>query len=148
MSGKVIKKAYAYITSPEGRLLVFKHVDFPQAGIQVPGGTVEVEEPEDMAVMREAQEETSLSDLTLVKKLGVSHRDMKPYGLPEMHERHYYHLTHSRADGSEWIGYEETPSDGSPALIALLFYWIDIAQAGMLTGGMDEMIPKLAASYK
>ena len=115
MSQKEIQKVYAYITSPEGQLLVFEHVDFPEAGVQVPGGTVEVGESVDAAVMREAEEETGLSNLFMVKKLGITQRDMRSLGLPGIHERHYYHLTHPTVAGSEWIGYEETPSDGSPA---------------------------------
>ena len=148
MSEEIITKVYAYITSPENQLLVFKHMDFPEAGIQVAGGTVELGEAVEQAVMREAQEETGLSDLQLVRKLGISHRDMKAFGLSVIHERHYYHLTHQMAAGSEWIGYEETPSDGSPAPIALWFYWIDIAQTGVLIGGLDEMIPNLPTSLK
>lgn len=35
-----VGKVYAYITHEE-RLLVFKHVDFPEVGIQVPGGTLD-----------------------------------------------------------------------------------------------------------
>ena len=35
----VIKKVFAYITN-QNRLLVFRHLDFPEAGIQVPAGTV------------------------------------------------------------------------------------------------------------
>lgn len=35
-----IKKVYSYITHQD-LLLLFVHVDFPEAGIQVPGGTVE-----------------------------------------------------------------------------------------------------------
>ena len=70
MSEEIITKVYAYITSPENQLLVFKHMDFPEAGIQVAGGTVELGEAVEQAVMREAQEETGLSDLQLVRKVG------------------------------------------------------------------------------
>ena len=45
-------KVYAYITYAN-RLLVFRHVDGPDAGIQVPGGTIEEGEAPDEAVMRE-----------------------------------------------------------------------------------------------
>lgn len=35
-----LKKVYAYIKRAE-QLLVFSHMDFPEAGIQVPGETLE-----------------------------------------------------------------------------------------------------------
>ena len=143
MPENIIRKVYAYITTPEGQLLVFDHLDFPDAGVQVPGGTVEPEETEDAAVMREAEEETGLPALRLVQKLGVERRNMAEFGLTGIHERHYYHLTLPHKERSEWIGYEETPSDGSPSPIALRFYWIEIGEAGILSGGLDEMIPKL-----
>lgn len=96
--------------------------------------------------MREAQEETGLSDLLLIRKLGVSHRNMKAFGLPGIHKRHYDHLTQLMTVGFEWMGYEETPSDGSLSPIAFWSYWMDIDQAGWITGGLDEMIPKWVAS--
>lgn len=37
------KKVYAYLTYGR-QLLVFKHTDYPEAGLQVPGGTVETGE--------------------------------------------------------------------------------------------------------
>lgn len=75
------RKAFAYITSlttsltkslttSRHRLLVFSQPLSPEAGIQVPAGTIgENETPED-AVQREAREETGLSRLTLVELLG------------------------------------------------------------------------------
>jgi hypothetical protein len=36
---KIRQKAFAYITHQK-RLLVFRHVDVPEAGIQVPAGTM------------------------------------------------------------------------------------------------------------
>lgn len=143
---QVIRKVYAYITSLKGQLLVFDHLDFPEAGVQVPGGIVEPREPEDAAVMRQAEEEIGLSNLRLVQKLGVSHHNMAELGLSGIHERHYYDLTLPHEERSEWIGYEETPSDGSPSPITLRFYWIDIDQAGVLSGGLEEMIPHLMES--
>jgi len=67
---KVLKKVTAFVTQDLGRerkLLVFKH---PQAGIQVPAGTVELGEEPELAVIREAREETNLSQVRMVKKLG------------------------------------------------------------------------------
>ena len=53
-------KAFAYITH-ERRLLVFSHPNHPEAGIQVPAGTVEPGETPHAAALREAAEEIGLS---------------------------------------------------------------------------------------
>ena len=58
-------KIFAYITRAE-QLLVFKDVDFPEAGIQIPGGTIESGELPEDAVLREAVEEIGLGRLHLV----------------------------------------------------------------------------------
>ena len=63
------QKVFAYITHGH-RLLVFRHADFPKAGIQVPAGTVQPDEHPDAAVLREVYEETGLSDFTEVYFLG------------------------------------------------------------------------------
>ena len=64
-------KAFAYITW-QGRLLVFRQPDFPEAGVQVPAGTIEVDEMPEAAVLREAYEETGLAHLTVVRFLGAN----------------------------------------------------------------------------
>ncbi|HEX2863683.1 MAG TPA: NUDIX domain-containing protein [Deinococcales bacterium] len=50
-----------YITDVLGRLLVFEHRDFPDAGVQVPGGRHEPGETAAEAARREAWEETGLA---------------------------------------------------------------------------------------
>jgi ADP-ribose pyrophosphatase YjhB (NUDIX family) len=52
-------------------LLVFEHRDFPDAGTQVPAGTVEEDEAADLAVVREVYEETGVG-ARLVRELGVT----------------------------------------------------------------------------
>ena len=52
-------------------LLVFEHGAFPDAGTQVPAGTVEGDEAPDVAVVREVYEETGV-DARLVRELGVT----------------------------------------------------------------------------
>jgi hypothetical protein len=39
-----------------------------------------------------------------------------------------------------WISYEETPSEGSEAPIALHFYWVDLEEPPLLSGGLDEFL--------
>ncbi len=58
------ERVLAYITQGD-RLLVFRHTQSVEAGIQVPGGTVEPGESPEAAALREAQEESGLADLHL-----------------------------------------------------------------------------------
>ena len=53
-------RAYAYITNGR-RLLLITHPESPDAGVQVPAGTIEPGESPKYAVMREAREETGLA---------------------------------------------------------------------------------------
>ena len=85
------RKALAYLAH-NGRLLVFRHRDFPEAGIQVPAGTMEAGEAPEAAVLREAAEETGLSGLLIVRKLGEQVIKMNDYGLDEIQHRYYFQL--------------------------------------------------------
>ena len=70
MTRNVLEKVTAFVTrqSPCGQeLLLFRH---PHAGIQLPAGTVEEGETPEQAVLREAMEETGLSNLRLGSLLG------------------------------------------------------------------------------
>jgi putative (di)nucleoside polyphosphate hydrolase len=67
-----LRKAYAYIVRPGiggPELLVFAHHDYAEAGIQVPGGTLEAGEPADLAVLREVAEEAGLMSCRVVRLL-------------------------------------------------------------------------------
>ncbi len=66
----VLEKVTAFITRGAGaaqELLVFRH---RAAGVQLPAGTVEAGEDVEAALWREVREETRLSGLTLLAKLG------------------------------------------------------------------------------
>ena len=54
-------------------LLVFRH---PTAGVQLPAGTVEAGESMETAVLREAAEESGLTDITLIKHLYTQTQDL------------------------------------------------------------------------
>lgn len=54
-------------------VLIFRH---PNAGLQLPAGTVEPGEAPETAVLREVEEETGLTEVRLVKKLGSEKIDL------------------------------------------------------------------------
>ncbi len=139
---KITQKVYCYIVWQD-KLLIFRHVDFPEAGLQVPGGTVEPDEPVEQAACREAFEETGLETLEMVTKLGVYLQDMAAFGLSWLHQRHFFYLRPRCEPPEEWRHWEATPSDGSPAPIALAFYWVPLANVPALAGAQDQMLPRL-----
>ena len=119
---RTIHKVFAYITH-RNRLLIFRHTDFPEAGIQVPAGTVKADEELEVAVLREAFEETGLNGLTLHSYLGEQIRNMQDVGKDEIHHRHFYHLLCEGDAPDEWQHDETDPSDGGAFPIRFEFFW-------------------------
>lgn len=128
---QVREKVYAYITQGE-TLLVFRHIDFPDAGIQVPGGTVQPGESPPRAVLREAFEEAGLVDLEIVAALGDTWRHRDEYGrADEVHHRHFFHLRCATLLPEVWQHEERDPADGGPPIL-FEFFWTPIAGAAAL----------------
>ena len=120
------RKAFAYITRGND-LLLFRHLDFPEAGLQVPAGTVEEGETPPIAALREAAEETGLDELTLIEYLGYQERDMSDYGKAEIHQRYFYHLYFEGETPPRWQHIEGDPSDGTTHSIRLELFWVRLA---------------------
>jgi 8-oxo-dGTP diphosphatase len=123
LSMTTVERVLAYITQGD-RLLVFSHPHYPEAGLQVPGGRIEEGETPLDAVLREAHEETSLSDLVVRSCLGVREYDLRPYGRNEIERRHFFHLEFRGQAPATWRHCEMHPSDGSEAPIELEFFWV------------------------
>ncbi|MDQ3548783.1 MAG: NUDIX domain-containing protein [Chloroflexota bacterium] len=143
MALPVTRKAMAYITH-NNRLLVFRQPEFPEAGMQVPGGSIDPgERPED-AVLREAFEETGLSGLTLGAFLGDVQHDLSPRGRYEIHHRYYFHL---RVEGDileAWQHTELYPSEGDHESVLFEFFWAELPDGvPPLIGHRGEKIPEL-----
>ncbi len=138
----ITRKVYAYITHA-GRLLVFRHVDYPEAGIQVPGGTVETGESFEAALRREVREETGLGDeLELVGLVGEQTRDMSDFGMDETQRQRFYHLECVVTPPERWLHTEEHASDGSGPLV-FEFYWEDLDDVPELAGVQGAFISAL-----
>lgn len=70
----MIEKVSAFIlrsTSNAAEILIFEH---PLGGLQIPAGTVELDETPEQAVYREAIEETGILELAIIEKLGEDHQ--------------------------------------------------------------------------
>lgn len=120
---KRIKKVVAYITLGD-KLLVFNQRDFPEAGVQVPAGTVEAGEDIADAVLREAEEETGLKGLQLVQYLGAEDFDAaKAMREGEVHERHFFHLKAANPAPEKWRHWEMTPYGDDKTPVAFDLFW-------------------------
>ncbi len=131
-----VKKVVAYITRKRNgkmQLLVFTHPNSPEAGLQVPAGTIEEGEEPQAAVLREAIEETGLENLQVVQKLGVF--DYFNTSTGQTNERHVFHLLASddTVETWEWL---ETGGGEVPDHEGHLFdfYWVDLNATFELAG--------------
>lgn len=140
---KIRHRAYAYVTYGS-KLLLFTHPESPEAGIQVPAGTVKPDEKPEDAVMREAAEETGLSDLEFVGFLDQDTRDMRDCGTEELQYRWFYHLRCTSDPPKEWR-HGEHSEDGT-LLHPFDFFWSDISDLPMLVANYDDKISHLRAS--
>lgn len=136
-------KAFAYITY-KNRLLVFRQPLAPEAGIQVPAGTIKRGETPEDAVMREAFEETGLADLSLAGFLGEHQRDMSDFGREEIQHRYFYHLICEGEPPERWQHIECDPSDALDEKPLFELFWITlIDNMPSLIADHDKMIPIL-----
>lgn len=130
------RKAFAYITWRQ-RLLVFRHVDQPIAGIQVPAGTIEPGEAPAAAALREAREETGLAGLALACFLGEQLRDMAEYGKNERHQRYFYHLLCTDQPPITWRREEPDAAEATETPPLFEFFWV----------ALPDHVPPLIADH-
>ena len=111
----IIRKA----VSSRYELLLFKHLDFEEAGIQVPGGGIEPGESIEAALYREIDEESGLKNLKLIRKLGVFERCWLDTHLTS--RRHYFLLEATAPTLDRWE--HKVCGNGSDAGLRFLFFW-------------------------
>ena len=83
--GYIVKKV-----DKEIHILIFAHRDFPSAGLQVPGGSIEEGEELKTGILREVKEESGLSEFSSIINLGKSIYIAE--SKQELHERHFFQL--------------------------------------------------------
>ncbi len=127
-------KVFAYVIHPcLSNVLIARHVDFPEAGLQVPAGTVEPGEALEDALWREVEEETGLSSECfepLVRKLGEAIVEVNTSRGSQCHYRHFFRLD-VRGDVEcleTWQHTETFCDDGSPPVL-LEYFWCPVKLA-------------------
>ena len=106
-------RVVAYVVR-DGELLVFTHVDYPEAGTQVPAGTVEEDENPADAVVREVLEECGVH-AHVVRELGTTDR-IAPRGEPR---RNVFFLLACDESRNEWEHIVAGGGGGDDGLIFL-----------------------------
>ncbi|OXS59576.1 8-oxo-dGTP pyrophosphatase MutT (NUDIX family) [Bacillus sp. V-88] len=132
-----IKKAYAYVTRVrDGRLqvLVFQHKDIPEAGIQIPKGTVKEEEDTYSAVIREVKEETGIQKFEVEKLISA---DFWRNDDGAMHNRYFYKIVcNEKADAWE---YNPTGGGEEDGLTFQFFFISSDEEVELIRGHADYL---------
>jgi 8-oxo-dGTP pyrophosphatase MutT (NUDIX family) len=134
-----VRKVLVYVTR-DHQLLVFRHIQQPEAGLQVPAGTIEVGEEPAAAAIRELAEESGLSG-ERAELLGSFEFDMLPYR-DEIQERFVFHVVVPQTTPESWTHYETHSGSNEP--IEFEFYWRDMDGTDLdLAGGQGRLLQKL-----
>ena len=133
-------KVIAYIfrmRNNQKELLVFSHKDFPEAGVQVVGGSIEKGETFGTALVREILEESGLIiQETDLKKIGLTEYHRKDR--LEINHRHYFEMM-SQDLPEKWT--HKVVSDGADNGLLFDFFWLPIHEAReRLVGNFGELL--------
>ncbi|WP_194814583.1 NUDIX domain-containing protein [Nocardia sp. XZ_19_385] len=126
----------------DGKLLVFRHTDYSyeEVGIQVPAGSIRPGESPQDAALREAREETGLTDFKVVRNLGEFTYDMSPYRW-ELQRRHVFELELCEPAPERWTSQEDHDGQGEPTLLEC--FWIPVEAAHILQSGQGALLGRL-----
>ena len=129
------------MTDPQGRLLVFDHVEVPAAGTQVPAGGVHDGETAEDAVVRELAEESGIESASIIRKLGESWHMAElgdvPAGLEEQIQ-HAFHLCLEVPPCDEVWEWDEK-SGGDIVEHRFAFRWVSLEDASALLWPVQAM---------
>lgn len=135
----MVRKVYAYITREADHasaVLVFRHRDDLEAGIQVLRGTVDAGEDPAATVVREVREECGLCEARLTRLLA---RDVvaRPDDPARNWERLFFHLVAPEAP-EEW---EHTVTgEGEDNGLVFSFFWLPRERLGDLWPGFGDYL--------
>jgi len=135
------RKVLAYITKGEDaerEILVFEQKDNPDAGLQVPGGTIEEDELLIDALYREIEEETGINREDLELKGQITKSNYFPEHKNVVYERNIFHLTFT---GKELAGWEHRVyGGGKDDGLTFSHRWVPINKLPKLAASQDQAI--------
>ncbi|QUW23628.1 NUDIX hydrolase [Sporosarcina sp. Marseille-Q4063] len=138
---KTRRKVLAYITrgeEPDWEILVFQQKDNPEAGIQVPGGTIESDELIIDALYREIEEETGITRENLELKGKVIKNKYFPEHKNKIYERTIFHLSYIGDNDEKWEYIVK--GDGKDEGMTFCHRFVPVDQIPELAGNQDEAI--------
>ncbi|WP_328928478.1 NUDIX domain-containing protein [Streptomyces sp. NBC_00190] len=143
MPEKVTKEKVLVYVVRDGRLLVFRHTDYSyeEVGIQVPAGSIRPGETPEAAALREAREETGLSDFKIVRKLGETEYDISPYRF-EIQHRHVFYLELTEPTPERWMSQEDHDGEQEPTHFEC--FWMPLEAAHILQSGQGALLGRLS----
>ena len=134
-------KVVIYVVK-NGKLLVFRHMDYSweQVGIQVPAGTVKDDEDFEIAALRELREETGKNGFRIVRFLGTEKYNKMPQK-PEIHVRHFFQAEATEELPERWESQED--NDGLTAPVRFECFWIPIESGHVLQAGFGALLSEV-----
>jgi 8-oxo-dGTP pyrophosphatase MutT (NUDIX family) len=140
-----VKKVLAYVVRErEGRreLLVFTHRDYPDAGLQVPAGTVDEGEEVLAALFREVEEETGLAAQSFGPPiyLGAFNHWNDEWDQPNA--RHVFVLPALGEFSDTWEWTETSGGKGKESYV-FQFRWARLDEPIDLAGGQGEYLRRV-----
>jgi 8-oxo-dGTP diphosphatase len=135
------RKVLAYITrgeEPDWEILVFKQKDNPDAGIQVPGGTIESDEFIIDALYREIEEETGITRENRELKGKIIKNKYFPEHKNKIYERTIFHLSYIGDNDEKWEYIVQ--GNGKDEGMTFCHRFVPVDQIPELAGNQDEAI--------
>jgi 8-oxo-dGTP pyrophosphatase MutT (NUDIX family) len=141
----VRERVVAYVTrqGPTGLdLLTIEHGDI-EAGVQVPAGRLDPGESPEQGLVREVQEETGITGISVVRRLADMDEFERLYG-PGPHRSQAFHAEVTTEGPDEWE--HRVRGSGADAGVVYRCRWVRLDECPPLWGNADPLVEKLMRS--
>lgn len=135
-------KVLAYITRNTNNgleILAFTHRDYPEAGLQVPGGTLDESEEPLTGVLREVREETGLEKFSSSVLLGAT--EYVAAEKKEIHLRSFFQLAYDEVSEMTFTHTVSAGEDDSG--LVFLYRWAKLENLPELAAEQGALLSKI-----